>query len=464
MKIWLVNPSYRSVYGNFTAPEHPPLGLASIAAILIREHHDVRIIDFDAERLDNEQFALVLKTEKPDVVGITATTPVISNAFSIAQVVKDHTAAFTVIGGVHATLLPMDCAKCPAVDFVVIGEGDLTFLELVNGIENHDDLSSIKGLVYKDKDKIHQNMPRELIQDLDALPFPARQLLINHAYTYPDSLYYPAFPIITSRGCPGNCTFCTAKSVHGKAFRCRSAENVLDEIEMLIRDYGAKEIHIWDDNFITNRKRVFAFRDGILRRNIKTHIAFPNGIRADCISNEILQALKDSGTFSIAIGVESGCQRILDSVQKGISLEQIEMAFIAAKKLKLETWGFFLLGLPGEDAETINQTIEFALKLDPCVAKFHILKPFPGSDVYNQLNERGLITDGCYDHYGLHTAPVHRLPTVTAEELLMWQKNAYRRYYLRPSKILREIMRLKTFHRCKHNVKSAVSLIKTMLR
>ena len=460
MKVFLINPSHGEVYGKLTPPEHPHLGLAYIAAVLEAEKHAVRIIDIDAETLGNEGLGKIIESEKPDMVGITATTPVFYSALGIAEIVKiNSSTTYTVIGGIHATLMPGECAENDFIDFVVVGEGEKTIVELLNSIQNKSDFSNIRGLVYKKGKEIIQNEGREPIQDLDAIPFPARHLFKNQKYTYPDALRYPACPIITSRGCPGNCTFCTAKFLHGKRFRCRSAENVLDEIESLIKGYGVREIHIWDDNFITNRNRVFAFRDGIVKRNIKVLFSFPNGIRADFINRDILKALKDFGTYSVAIGVESGNQNILDMIQKGIKLEQIENAFKLAKEMKLETWGFFLLGLPGEDENTMNETVDFAIKLDPDIAKFHVLKPFPKSAVYEQLKEQGLIIDENYVHYGIHTKPVHKLPSVTQDELLEIQKNAYRRFYMRPSKILKEIARLKTWNRMKLNLVTGTSVL-----
>jgi len=459
MKIFLINPSHGEVYGKLTPPDHPHLGLAYLAAVLETEKYSVRIIDIDAEQISLDGLASLISSEKPDVVGITSTTPVIYSAFKIAKVVKDNSSALTVIGGMHATLMPEECAANDFIDFVVFGEGEKTIVELLECIKRRDDYSKIKGLAYKNNGEVKKNEFREPIQDLDSIPFPARHLFKNQKYTYPDALRFPAFPIITSRGCPGNCTFCTAKFMHGKRFRNRSAENILDEVELLIKEYGAREIHIWDDNFITNRKRVFEFRDGIIERNIKVLFSFPNGIRADFINHEILQALKDMGTYSIAIGVESGNQRILDSIQKGIRLEQIETAFKLAKEINLETWGFFLIGLPEEDAKTIGETVNFAIKLDPDIAKFHILKPFPKSIVYEQLKSKGLIIDENYIHYGIHTNPVHRLPTVSQDELLEWQQKAYRRFYMRPSKMLKEILRLKSWNRLKLNLTTGTSVL-----
>lgn len=460
LKIFLVNPSHRAVYEKLTPPDHPPLGLGYLASALEAERHTVSIIDIDAERLTDDALARMIRTETPELVGITATTPLFLNALGIAEIVKRSSPAYTVLGGIHATLVPQECIRHACIDFVVCGEGERTIVELAARLKRSDDLDAIQGLVFKRGGEIVVNAERMHIQELDALPFPARHLYRNHVYRFPDALQQPAFPIITSRGCPGNCSFCTAKYLHGRKFRCRSAGNVLDEIETLVERHGAREIHIWDDNFITNRARVFEFRDGFLRRKIRAALSFPNGVRADFITAEVLQALRQCGTYSIGIGVESGNQAVLDRVQKGLKLEQIERAFRLAREAGIETWGFFLLGLPGEDEGTIRETIEFAIKLDPGVAKFHILKPYPRSVVYEQLRGQGLILDENYNHYGIHTRPVHRLPGLSQDDLLELQRKAYRRFYLRPGKLVREIGRIRSWNRLRRNFQTGLSLIR----
>jgi anaerobic magnesium-protoporphyrin IX monomethyl ester cyclase len=463
MNILLFNPSQGAVYGKLQPPAYQSLGLGYLAAVLEADGHAVQVIDADADHLDDESISLLLKAEEPQLVGITATTPQYGRALALAGLVKMNSAAVTMLGGAHATLLPREAVLNPGIDYVIVGEGEITAVELARCLETGGDLSGINGLVYKEGSETRQNGARRLIEDLDSVPFPARHLFRSHRYHYPDALRNPAFPIITSRGCPGLCTFCTAKYLQGAHFRYRSADNVLDEIAMLIRDYGAREIHIWDDNFITNRDRVFAFRDGMVKRRIKIPLAFPNGLRADFLSRDIVTALKEAGTYSIAIGVESGNQSILDSIQKGVTLAQIEDAFRFAKEAGLETWGFFLLGLPGEDAGTINETLEFALRLDPCIAKFHILKPYPQSVVYRQLKKQGLITNDAYENYGFHTGPVHRLPSLTAEELTAWQKKCYRRFFMRPSKMIRSLVRIKSLYRLQHNLATAWYLIRNKI-
>jgi anaerobic magnesium-protoporphyrin IX monomethyl ester cyclase len=463
MKILLINPSQGAVYGKLNPPAYQPMGLGYLAAVLEADGHSVQVLDANADHLDAVAIGSIVKVEKPELIGITATTPVYKNALALADILKKNSTAITVLGGNHATLMPRESALHSNIDFVVIGEGERTIVELAHCLETGGDISRVNGLIYKEGNGLKKNEKRAVIEDLDSIPFPARHLFRSHRYAYPDALKYPAFPIISSRGCPGACTFCTAKNLQGSRFRYRSVGNVLDEIDMLIREYGAKEIHIWDDNFITNHERVFAFRDGIVKRNIKIALAFPNGLRADFINREIMMALREAGTYSLAIGVESGSQAILDSIRKGVTLAQIEDAFRFAKEAGMETWGFFLLGLPGEDARTLNETLKFAIRLDPCIAKFHILKPYPRSVAYNQLKKQGLIVDDDYGNYGFHTDPVHRLSSLTQEELIAWQKRCYRRFYLRPEKMIRSITRIKTLYRLQHNLITAWSLLKNKI-
>ena len=462
MKILLVSPSQAGVYGRLTPPDYPHLGLGYLAAVLEKAGHRVRIIDIDADRITDEKFASILKEEGYDLVGITTTTPTFSKAVELTRIVRSNSKALTVLGGIHVTVTPDESVRYDSVDYIVKGEGEATILELVSCLEEKGDLSSVDGLYYKNDGAVVKNKDRQLISNLDELPFPARHLFNKRDYTYPDALLRPAMPIITSRGCPAACTYCNSRSIFTRKFRVRSAQNILAEIEYLIKEFAVKEIHIWDDNFTTLKNRVFQIRDEIKKRKIKIKFAFPNGLRADYVDEEVLRALKDMGTYSIAFGVESGNQKVLDRINKNIKLEQIERAFRLAKKIGFETWAFFMIGLPSETEDTIKDTIDFAIKLDPDVAKFHILKPFPGSEVYKEFLDNGLLLDNNFDHYGIHTPPVHRLATLTPEDLLNWDKKAYRSFYLRPSIIVKQLLRLKSFNRLKLNLTTAVGVLKSM--
>jgi len=464
MKIILVNPSQQHIYGKLKPPVQMHMGLAYIAAVLKEKHYDVSIVDMDAERLSEERFYRRLKHEAPDVVAITVTTPTLSSSLDAARIVKKTLPkAYVLFGGMHPSIMPKEVIKYQDVDFVVKGEGEETLIELLSVLNEHNRLELVKGILFKRGGEIIENAGRELIEDLDKLPFPLRRLFKNTSYTYPDSLYAETAPMITSRGCPGRCTYCNAQSIFGRSFRARSAKNVVDEIELLQNDFKIREVHIWDDNFVTKKERVFEIRDEIKRRNIRIKFAFPNGIRADFLNRDILLCLKDMGTYSIAVGVESGSQKVLNMAKKGIALNRIIEAFSMAKEIKLETWAFFMFGLPGEDLQTAQQTIEFAKRLDPDIAKFHILKPYPGTEAYRYIVDNGFLISNNYDDYGIHTPPIHYLKGLSQKDLSDIQKRAYREFYFRPKKILKQLLRIRSYNRLKLNISTAIDLCKMVL-
>ena len=462
MKILLVNPSQVEVYGKVGSPDYSPLGLAYIGAVLEKAGHKVRIIDIDTEKISEEQFLKIIKSHY-ELIGFTATTPTYKKAVKLCELVKKNTDVVTVLGGIHATIAPDTCTQSEFIDFVVRGEGEVTILDLIYAIQGKKAYAEVKGISFKENGKIMHTSERELIKNIDEIPFPARHLYNQRKYTYPDSLLTPVMPIITSRGCSHNCTFCCTKLIFGSRVRFRSAKNVVDEIEYLVREYGVKEIHFWDDNYTLNKKRVFEIHNELNERNIKLKFAFPNGLRVDQVNEKILKCLKSMGVYSVAFGVESGNQTILNNVKKGISLEQIEKAYSLTKRIGFETWGFFMLGLPGETEKTIKDTINFAKKINPDIAKIHILKPFPGTEVFNQLMTAGMITEFDYSKYGIHTRPVHKLPDLSEDDLLRWLKKAYRMFYLRPFKIISQLLRtLKSWERFKLNIKVGFHVLKSM--
>lgn len=458
MRIILVNPSQSESYGGFGAPVYLPLGLAYIGAVLERNGHKVQIINIDTDELNTEDLRKKFAIEKPELVGISVLTSSYKRAVRLAKLVKESSPSYIVLGGIHPTVLPQDSIGSSSIDFVVRGEGERTIIELIHCLENKGHLSKVDGLVFKNNNQIIINRPREPIEDLDSLPLPARHLFKHQRYSYPDTLTNFAFPIITSRGCPGNCTYCNTKSLFGRKIRFRSPKNIVDEIEYLIDNYGAREIHIWDDNFVTQKSRVFQIRDEIKKRNVRVKFSFPNGIRTDYINEDIIVALKDMGTYSVAFGVESGNQKILDRIKKGIRLEQIKKAFSLAKEAKFETWAFFILGLPGENKNTILETISFAKELNPDVVKFHLLQLYPGTEIFREFSNNGLISDYGYDNYGIHSSPAYILPGLNKEELIKWHKKAYYQFYLRPAKLINHLLRIKSWHRLKLNIKTAIWL------
>ena len=448
-RVLLVIPSQFNVYGTKIKPAYPALGVMWIAAMLERAGHAVEIIDMDADDADLDVILTRLADGRFDILGLTAVTPTYPNAVQIATAAKARFPRLpTILGGIHATVDPVPCAREAVFDFVAVGEAEVTAVELVDAImAGATDFSTVKGLVYRDPSgAVVASGPRALVPDLDDYPYPALHLIRSlDKYAPPDATVFPAAPIMVSRGCPGQCTYCQTKNIFGRRTRFRSPENVIGEIRRLVHEHGVREIHFLDDVITANKKFVRAFCDLLKREPYQLRLQVANGLRADMVNEEILTALRDVGLSNVGFGVESGNDRVLQIIKKGISKDQVRKAVRTAKSLGLETWAFFLFGLPGDTEESIRDTVDFAIELNPKYAKFAILKPFPGSEAYYQLDEKGLVDTRDYSQYGVYTPPVHHLETVSQERIFALQQQAVRRFYLRPSKILEHARDIRSF-------------------
>ncbi len=465
MKILLVQPSQKNVYGASIKPSYVPLGLLYIGACLEKAGHVVDFVDLDIDGFSENKLLGYVNGTKPDLIGFGSTTVTINNVLKISGLIKNATDIPIIVGGIHATIAGEELIRNKNVDYVVVGEGEETIVELAETLANGQELSEVKGIYYKAGNEVVFTGDRALVKNLDNIPFPARHLLKHPTgYVPPDARKIPVASIMTSRGCAGRCTYCCTKLIFGRRMRFRTAKNITDEIEYKIKKYDIKEIHIMDDCFTINKKRVLEFRDEIKKRGIKTTFVFSNGIRADQVDEDILRALKDIGASTVAFGVESGNQMILDNIDKGLKLDTIRKAFRLSKKHGFTTWGFFMIGLPGENQRTVRDTIEFAKELDPDFAKFLILKPFPGTEVFRQLQREGRIFDFNYDNYGTYAEPVHDLPDLAKEEILSLQKKALKEFYLRPSHIFKTISRIHSLTQFKLNVKSALFVMRSMFK
>lgn len=462
MRILLVNPSQKTVYGKAFPQSDPPLGLLYVGAALENIRHEVRLLDQDAEKCAGADFTAFVKEYNPDLVGITSSTSIIKSALAAAADAKRAKPDTPVVlGGIHPTVRPLEVLSDPNVDMVVKGEGEITMVELTEALTRGEtDLSGIDGLLWKRGGEPVQNKERCLIEDLDGVLFPARHLLkCPESYVPPDAVQPPTTSILTSRGCFGKCTYCQTKNIFGLKTRFRSPENVIAEIKECMDRYGVREFHIIDDNFILDKKRAIAICEEIKKLDRKLVFALFNGMRADCVDEEVLLALKSIGVLNVGFGVESGNEEVLRRIKKGITLDKVREAFRLTKKLGFQTWGFFIVGLPGDNNETIRDTINFAKEVDPDFAKFLILKPFPGSEVHDELERDHLIFDHDYEFYGIYTRPVHRLPDLTSEEIFRWQKRAIKEFYFRPSKIFQHLVRIKNLNQLKFNLKAAYFVI-----
>jgi len=439
MKILLINPKPKV----WSAPRVPPLGLAYIAAVLEDAGHSVQIWDsaVDKREPDFRGFRMV---------GATATTSQIGEAWRILALAK-KTGALTFLGGPHVSSLPKESLAKPCVDYVVRREGEETVVELAAAVAACGSVAGIRGLSHK---AIAGAEPvceadRDQIADLDSLPFPAYHLLPKLGrYGNPQPLLSrrsPAAPIFTSRGCPYGCPFCY-KGVFGRTWRARSPENVVAEWEFLVRQLKVKEIAVQDDVFNLDVPRAIRICRLVRERGVTVPWSTPNGLRADCVSEELFSAMRESGCERVAFGVESGSQRMLDSMEKGLTLEQIENAFRLARKAGLATMAFFMFGNLGETRVTVEETIRFAIRLNPDWAQFTVAAPYPGTRLYEIVRSDGRLLVGDWAQYGHYTRKAFFEMGQVGEMLVLnAMKDAYRRFYLRPSYILRQLGRAGTW-------------------
>jgi anaerobic magnesium-protoporphyrin IX monomethyl ester cyclase len=446
MRICLINPPrvHPKSWGKPTV--FPPLGIAYVAALL-EAKHKVCIIDAptegwrNLEQVDGTKYQVGLKYDEianrirqwsPDVVGVTIPfSGWCKPAFEVASIAKSiDKDVTTVLEGQHPSARPADCLTHPNIDFVIIGEGEHTMLELADVLEQgiKGNLKKIKGIAFIKNGETVITAPRPVIQDLDSLPFPARHLLPMDAYfaavkeNHPrGEIYKPWTTMITSRGCPYNCVFCTIHVVMGKKWRGRSPENVVDEIEQLVQTYHIKQIDFVDDNMTLNKKRMEAICDLIVKRRVDVEWYTPNGVRADTLGESLLAKMKKSGCKKIRIAPESGVQRVVNQIiKKNLNLEDVEKAVVLSKKVGIKVGCFFVIGLIGETKEDIKESINYAYRLRKLGADsfiFSIAMPVYGTELYEQAKHGGFLREGFSDEALASAEPLIETPEFTADDL-----------------------------------------------
>ena len=428
------------------------LGLAYLAGYL-REHLDcqISILDIEVKGLNYEEIKESIKEENADIIGITCLTPTITHVFKIAEIIKReiNPESTIVIGGIHPTALPEETIKNPFIDFVAVGEGEVTFYELVKTIkEKRRDFNKINGLYFKRNGKIIATPPRELIADLDEIPFPARDLFdLSLYYSAPTKKVSsdPAGPILTSRGCAFNCIHCISRKIWRGGVRFRSIQNVIKEMGECINKFGIKQFNIYDDTFTLNQERAMKICDEIIKRGWK--IAWVSFSRVNTISEELAKKMRKAGCKKISFGLESGSQKILDLMRKQATIEMGKRAVEMVVKQGILAHASFMFGNIGETEETIKETIKFAKSLPLDNATFFITSPVPGSDLYEISKKEGFITkDTKWTEFAPLTnmSPVLVQRNVSKERLVYWQKRAFREFYLRPKYIFHKLKQLKS--------------------
>jgi len=460
LKVTLINPP------QFTKYPQPPVGLALIVAILEREGYPVTILDANVLGLQPEEAAAMVTDA--DVVGLTAMTPTINSAISIARHLKQAKRDLPIIlGGAHATLLPDEIlTRSPEIDVIARGEADETILELLPVLADKLPLDKITGISYRVDGKIVSTATSEAVVNMDSLPLLAYHLLPWRKYRPhpPHGRALPFAAFVTSRGCPYHCAYCS-KPIFGNKFRAQSPERVADEIVYGQERFGIKEITFYDDVFTLNKQRAHDIAENIIRRGLK--ILWTCEARVNLVDRELLSHMRQAGCYAIAYGIESASPEILKTLHKEITLEQVEEAVSLSREAGLQVIGYLMIGSPGETPQTVMKTMAFARKLKLDYAQFSVATPFPGTELYELYQKQGHDDipweDFVYAAVGSQASPVFESRQLSRQDLQYWTRRSYREFYLRPSYLWQSIKRLTSFGELRITARGVIMLLKSLI-
>jgi radical SAM superfamily enzyme YgiQ (UPF0313 family) len=435
-----------------------PLGTLYVASSLQKAGHEVKFLN--GAFLTQSEILKAVTDYQPGFVGIYSTAFGWKKAVATAVDIKtSFVNVLIAVGGPYPIAVKERCLKeAPCIDAVVTGEGEETVVTLVERLAHGSSPAGVPGVIYRDGMDIIVNPARPLIQDLDALPFPARELLGETDHYIPPPATYrrkPVAVVITSRGCNRRCLYCFQIDKERKSgIRFRSIASVIAEIEHCLRQ-GYREIKFIDDTLAADRSRALA-----LCREIKARKLDFTWFASACVhqvDRELLQAFKEAGCWAILFGAESGVQKNLNAIRKGITLDQTRTAVATAKEVGLTVFTPFLFGIPGETYEEALQTIEFACELDPDVANFHCLTPFPGTELYDNIERYGTMSDDLTDftYQGAAFVPF----SMKREQIAQLRQIAFKRFYSRPRFLFRRVLGLRSMN----DLKAAFTGIRTLL-
>ena len=438
MKITFLNPPPTNSKYKFLGVVAPSLGIGYMAAVLENNGFEVDVLDASALELTYDEIGDEIIKRNPDIVSISALTPTIGVSLDMADKIKQVSSdTLVVLGGYHPTFEYESVLEEESVDLVVRGEGEYTLLELVKAIENGDDLTNVQGLAFHDNQtgELVVTPDRPVIMDLDELPFPAFHLFPMEKYRIFNVTTNIA-TIITTRGCPMQCSFCSSAALHGHKMRRRSYTNVVDEIEYRLSEENIDTIAFMDDTFTLNKKFIRDFCAEIKRRNLKFWWGCTS--RVDTLDEDLLETMKDAGCITIFMGVESADQQMLENMGKNITVEKTRNAFRLARKVGIRSIASCVIGMPEDTKETMKRTVEFVKELKPNYALFSIATPYPGTRFYNETFRKNLISIKDWSKFTL-IDPVLKTVDCTQEELRNIQKNAFIKFYLRLGYLARQI-------------------------
>lgn len=434
-----------------------PLGTLYVASSMQQAGHETRF--FNGAFMSHAEIMSAVSAFNPDFVGLYSTTFGWQKAGQTAADIKDKLKhAFIAVGGPYPIALQEKClADCAAIDAVVTGEGEITVVEMLDRLVRGENLDGVAGCVFRSGPQIIKNPPRPLINDLDALPFPARELLGDAGRYIPPPATYkrkPVAVIMTARGCNRRCIYCFQIDKHRKSgIRYRSVANVMEEVELVLRQ-GYREIKFIDDTLAADYQRAMTIAEEIKSRRLD--FTWFTSACVNQVDRPLLKAFKDAGCWAILFGAESGVQKDLNAIRKGITLAQIKKAVRAAKDVGITVYTPFLFGIPGQTYEDGLKSIEFACELDPDIANFHALTPFPGTELYDNIDKYGTMSDDLNDftYQGAAFVPY----TMTREQIADLRRLALKKFYSRPRFLLKRLQQLRNIN----DLKAAAYGIKSL--
>ncbi len=436
MRILLLSPPTNSAIKSVIGVTGPPLGLAYLASMARLQGDDVKIIDSLAMNYSFDNVASEIKNYDPDLVGITSTTSMMPDAYKVASLSKEYNNNIKVVmGGPHVTFTPeLTLTESENVDYVISGEGEIIFSNLLQYLKGKKDIRDINGLAYRNNG-IKVNRPEVLIKNVDEIPMPSIDLLPMDKYTADGKKFGT---IMTSRGCPYNCIFCSSSLQFGKIWRGHSTERVMKELERLVYEYNIHEIEFLDDTFTLNMKRAVEISKMI--KEEKLDIRWSASARVNLFNDEIAHAMKEGGAHTIYFGIESGNQSTLDFIGKGIKLEQAISSVQKGNDAGLNTLGSFIIGFPNDTVDDVKNTIKFSKKVKVKLAQFTIATPYPGTRLWDLAKLNNLIKTMDWRKYTT-LSPVMKLQNFTDETILKWLGKAYMNFYLRPMYLLQDLIK-----------------------
>jgi radical SAM superfamily enzyme YgiQ (UPF0313 family) len=455
MKITLINPAFNR-YGGVKGHggSAVPLNLCYLAAYTRQVHSDIefQILDSELRGLSHEETAAAVVSSHADMVGITTNTCSFDSVISLTHCLKHEREELPVVlGGPHVSALPKRSLEESGADFVVMGEGECTFEELIAKWQGGaHELADIKGLAYRAGDgRIRINAPRDLVIDLDVLPFPARDLVHNSLYSPAPTKRVSLGPdtlIAASRGCPHNCGFCGARTVWTRRIRFREPTCVVAEMEECSKKYGIRSFHFTDEFFTADSQHVARICELLIESGLR--VSWVCSARAQGLDRDLLQMMRRAGCREISFGIESGNAEMLSRIDKRIDLDEAVRVVNLTKKAGIKTHASYMFGYLGETEESIRDTIAFAKRLNTHVAAFFIASPLPGTRFYEEAVKGGFLNpDSTWINYSplSNQEPVLSLPSLSASAIRRWHRTAIRQFYVRPRYILLRLLSIRNW-------------------